>query len=59
MKQSSLDTLKTCKGKDFRRRVGIRRRELRHIYQKVRAYCDDLAERKPLSRREKNPRRST
>lgn len=55
MKKSYLDTLKACYGKIFRRRVGIRRRTFRQIYQHVRRYLDDERQQNPLSRRGKKP----
>ncbi len=53
MKKSYLDTLKACHGKTFRRRIGIRRRTFRQIYQRVRQYLDDERQQNPLSRRGK------
>jgi AraC-like DNA-binding protein len=53
MKKSYLDTLKSCYGKTFRRRVGIRRRTFRQIYQRVRQYLNEHRQHKPLSRRGK------
>lgn len=52
-KKSYLDTLKTCHGKLFRRRVGIRRRTFRQIYRRVRQYLDNERQQNPLSRRGK------
>ena len=53
MKQSYLETVKSCVGKKFRRKVGIRRRTFRQIYKRVRAYLDQEQSRQPLSRRGK------
>jgi hypothetical protein len=53
MKKSYLETLKSCTGKKFRRKVGIRRRTFRQIYQRVRAYQDQKRTRQPLTRRGK------
>jgi len=50
-KKSYLETLKTCHGKIFRRRIGIRRRTFRQIYQRVRTYRDEYRQQNPLSRR--------
>ncbi len=55
MKKSYHDTLKACYGKTFRRRVGIRRRTFRQIYQRVRRSLDDERQQNPLSRRGKKP----
>ncbi len=53
MKKSCLETLKSCYGKTFRRRVGIRRRTFRQLYQHIRRYLDEEQQQKPLSRRGK------
>lgn len=53
MKKSYLDTLKTCHGKTFRRRIGIRRRTFRQLYQRVRAHLEEEQQHNPLSRRGK------
>ncbi len=53
MKKSYLDILKSCYGKTFRRRVGIRRRDVRRLYRAVREYLDEEGRRQPLSRRGK------
>jgi DDE superfamily endonuclease/Helix-turn-helix of DDE superfamily endonuclease len=53
MKKSYLDTLKTCHGTRFRRRIGIRRRTFRQIYQRMRAALDEEGRRHPLRRRGK------
>lgn len=53
MKQSYLDTLKTCHGKTFRRRIGVRRRTFRQLYQRVRAHMKEEQQQNPLSRRGK------
>lgn len=50
---SYLDTVKTCHGKLFRRRVGIRRRTFRQIYKRVRHYVDQEYQQHPLRRRGK------
>ena len=52
-KKSYLETLKTCHGKIFRRRIGIRRRTFRQIFRRVRAYIDEERQQNPLSRRGK------
>lgn len=53
MKKLYLDTLKSCYGKTFRRRVGIRRRTFRQIYQRVRHELNEHRQHTPLSRRGK------
>jgi len=53
MKKSYLDILKSCYGTTFRRRVGIRRRDVRRLDLAVRAYLDEERCRQPLSRRGK------
>jgi hypothetical protein len=53
MKKSYLDRLKSCHGKTFRRRVGIRRRTFRQIYLQVRNYLEEERQQQPLSRRGK------
>ena len=53
MKQSYLDTLKTCYGKTFRRRIGVRRRTFRQLYQRVRDHKKEEQQQNPLSRRGK------
>jgi hypothetical protein len=45
--------LKACHGKRFRRRVGIRRRTFRQIYQQVRHYLELERQQNPLRRRGK------
>jgi hypothetical protein len=52
-KKSYLETLKTCHGKLFRRRVGIRRRTFRQFYKRVRQYVDQKHQQNPLRRRGK------
>jgi hypothetical protein len=53
MKKSYLETLKHCGGKKFRRKVGIRRRTFRQMYQRVRASLDQKRIQQPLTRRGK------
>jgi hypothetical protein len=53
MVQAYLDTLKSCYGTTFRRRIGIRRRTFRQLYQHVRAALDEDGRRHPLGRRGK------
>jgi hypothetical protein len=52
-KKSYLDTLKTCHGKLFRRRIGIRRRTFRQLYKQVRYSLVQTHQQTPLSRRGK------
>lgn len=56
MKQSYVDCLKRCRGKKFRRKIGIRRRTFRRIVQQVRAFLEEKGRRIPLSRRGKKSR---
>jgi DDE superfamily endonuclease/Helix-turn-helix of DDE superfamily endonuclease len=53
MKNSYLDTLKCCRSKKFRRRVGIRRRTFCQIVKQVRADLVQQRTRQPLTRRGK------
>ena len=53
IKKSYRETLNTCHGKLFRRRIGIRRRTFRQIYQQVRQDLELERQQNPLSRRGK------
>jgi hypothetical protein len=53
MKKSYLETLTSCHGKTFRRRVGIRRRTVRQLYQRGQRHLDEERQQKPLSLTEK------
>ncbi len=56
MKQSYVDFLKGCRGKKFRRKIGIRRRTFRRIVKQVHAFLTEKGRRYPLSRRGKKSR---
>jgi len=56
MRQSYVDFLKGCRGKKFRRKIGIRRRTFRRIVKQVHAFLTEKGRRVPLSRRGKKSR---
>jgi hypothetical protein len=53
--QSYLETLKSCHGTAFRRRIGIRRRTFRQLYQQVRRHLDEQRQQHPVRCRGKKP----
>lgn len=59
MKQSYVDILKGCRGKTFRRKIGIRRRTFRRIIKQVHVFLMEQGRQHPLSRRGKKSRALT